>query len=84
MDQTNLVPISNTARHPLNLLPDQPRRQPLHRYLPSPASLNPQFSPLNQHPKWPYFVVDLNELILKHSPHLRDSYRELLKRADLL
>ena len=94
MCQTNLIPKTNTRpsrqpKHPYNL-PPQPERQPLLLYQPtppspgSPNSSPSQYQPLTQHPKFSYFLADVNELIVKQAPQLRPLFLELLKQFDSL
>lgn len=83
MDQANPIPFPNTGRPLLNM-PNQPQRQPLHPLRPRIASADPQSLPLQRHPKWPFFLADLNEMIMKEAPGLKDSFHALLKRVHLL
>jgi hypothetical protein len=72
----------NTIRMPLNM-PIQPPRQPIHRRMPGAESAsNPESAPLYRHPRWTYFLADLNETILKHAPSFRPHFLELLDRID--
>jgi hypothetical protein len=67
---------------PLNF-PAQPPRQPIHRCNPAASNPeNPLSAPLWRHPRWTYFLSDLNKLILKEAPAFRPHFLELLKRID--
>jgi hypothetical protein len=56
---------------------------PIHRRKPQAASSNsPHSDPLWRHPRWTYFLSDLNLLILKHAPSFRPHFLELLSRID--
>ena len=82
MCQSNPIPKMNTALTPLNVL-NQPRK-PLSPFRPQTEPAHRQSLPLNRHPQWRNFIMDLNVTILKQAPHLKDSFHELLKRADQL
>ena len=38
--------------------------------------------PLKLHPKLPYFILDLNEMIQAHAPSLRPHFLPLRERVD--
>jgi hypothetical protein len=80
MYQTTPIPISNTIKLPLNLS-GRPGRQPLHE-VQNPSDLKTR--PLRAHPKWSYFLRDLNDMILTHYPAVEEPFHELLKRSDQL
>ena len=82
MCQTTPIPEMNTPWPLLNVV-NQPR-QPLSQFRSQPAPGQSQLLPLNRHPNWRNFILDLNLTILKQAPHLKDSFHELLKRADQL
>jgi hypothetical protein len=74
----------NTMNRPLNI-PIQPPRQPINRPRPrAEGSSNPQSAPLWRHPRWTYFLSDLNEIIMQHTPSLRPHFLELLSRIDTI
>ncbi len=80
MCQTTPIPQLNTIRMTLNI-PIQPPRQPIHRRKSNPESAgSPQSLPLKSHPKFPYLIADLNELIQTHAPSLRPLFLALLDR----
>jgi len=81
MRQATLVPKMNTPRTPLNM-PIQTRRQRILRRRPQAASVDPLLAPLDRHPRWTYFLAELNEVIVKHAPSLRPPFLELLNRVD--
>jgi hypothetical protein len=67
---------------PFNI-PIQPPRQPINRRKPTAGSPNsPLSTPLWRHPRWTYFLSDLNQLILKHTPSFRPHFLELLSRIE--
>ena len=81
MDQANPIPQMNTVKTPLNM-PTHFLRQPINRRRPGTASpSNPLSAPLDRHPRWTYFLAELNEIILKHAPSLRPPFLELLDRV---
>ena len=82
MDQSNPIPQMNTMNRPLNI-PIQPPRQPVNRRKPTAERVSsPQSTPLWRHPRWTYFLADLNGIILKNAPDFRPHFLELLKRID--
>ena len=82
MCQANPIPSMNPTGMPLNF-PMQPARQPIHRLNPSVANReNPLSAPLWRHPRWTYFLADLDILIRKNAPDFRPYFLELLKRID--
>jgi len=72
----------NTLPMPFNV-ENRPRQPFSHLRLRSEPA-HPQSLPLNRHPNWRNFILDLNVMILQQAPHLKDSFHELLKRADQL
>ena len=67
------------AQHPDSAAPAA--HQPAQAERPR-ASNSPQSAPLWRHPRWTYFLSDLNQLILKHAPSFRPHFLELLSRID--
>ncbi len=82
MFQSNPVLEMNTFPLPFNLM-NRPR-QPLSQFRLRTAPGQPQLLPLNRHPNWRDFILDLNLTILQQAPQLKESFLELLKRADQL
>lgn len=82
MCQTNPIPPMSSPEMPLNF-PIQPPRQPIHRHNPAAANpQNPLSAPLWKHPRWTYFLLDLDLLIKKNAPDFRPIFLELLDRID--
>ncbi len=81
MCQTTLVPKMNTPRTPLNMS-IRPLRQRILRRRPQAASIDPLQAPLARHPRWTYFLAELNDVIVKNAPNLRPPFLELLDRVD--
>ena len=68
---------------PLNII--QPPRQPINRPRPrAQSSSNAQSAPQWRHSRWTYFLSDLNEIIMQHTPSLRPHFLELLSRIDTI
>ena len=82
MCQSNPIPQMDTIRRPLNI-PIRPPRQSIQRRKPRPESTGSLESlPLKLHPKLPYFILDLNEMIQTHAPSLRPHFLPLRERVD--
>ena len=81
MCQANLIPETDTVTMPLNM-PNPSRWQPKNRLRPQTATASPQSTVLNRHPRWPYFLAELDEIILSQAPNLRETFLELLDRID--
>lgn len=82
MYEANPITEKNGALTPRNVL-NQPRKAVNQFQLPA-APVHLESLPLNRHPQWRNFIMDLHITILQQVPHLKETFRELLDRADQL
>ena len=83
MDQSNPIPQTNTMHRPLNIIrpPGSPSIGPGRERRARATRNQPRQW---RHPRWTYFLSDLNEIIMQHTPSLRPNFLELLSRIDTI